>query len=73
MGPLARVVWSAHEEWGYFVLSELSEARGPLGLPIERDLYFKPGPFSEACPFGKRACGRVVGENCFGRDPFALR
>lgn len=35
------------EEWGYFVLSELSEARGPLGLPIERDLYFKPGPFSE--------------------------
>ena len=22
-------------------------ARGPMGLPIERDLYFKPGPFSE--------------------------
>ena len=35
------------EEWGYFVLSELSEARGPMGLPIERDLYFTPGPFSE--------------------------
>src|SRR5947208_1324293 len=35
------------EEWGYFVLSELSSARGPLGLPIERDLYFKPGSFSE--------------------------
>ena len=35
------------EEWGYFVLSELESARGPLGLPIERDLYFKPGPFSE--------------------------
>lgn len=34
-------------EWGYFVLSELESARGPLGLPIERDLYFKPGPFSE--------------------------
>jgi hypothetical protein len=27
-------------EWGYFVLSELESARGPLGLPIERDLYF---------------------------------
>ncbi len=35
------------EEWGYFVLSELESARGPMGLPIERDLYFKPGPFSE--------------------------
>ncbi len=34
------------EEWGYFVLSELEAARGPMGLPIERDLYFKPGPFS---------------------------
>ena len=34
------------EEWGYFVLSELESARGPLGLPIERDLYFKPGSFS---------------------------
>ncbi len=35
------------EEWGYFVLSELESVRGPLGLEIERDLYFEPGPFSE--------------------------
>lgn len=35
------------EEWGYFVLSELTSARGPLGLAIERDLYFHSGPFSE--------------------------
>lgn len=35
-------------EWGYFLLSELRSARGPLGLPIERDLYFEPKPFSEA-------------------------
>jgi len=35
------------EEWGYFVLSELESARGPLGLPIERDLHFRTGPFSE--------------------------
>ena len=33
-------------EWGYFVLSELESARGPRGLPIERDLYFEPRPFS---------------------------
>ncbi len=36
------------EEWGYFWLSELSFARGPLGLEIERDLYFKPRPISQA-------------------------
>jgi hypothetical protein len=29
-------------EWGYFTLHELQEARGPLGLPIERDIYFEP-------------------------------
>ena len=29
-------------EYGYFSLSELESARGPLGLPIERDLYFEP-------------------------------
>ena len=27
-------------ELGYFSLSELEGVRGPLGLPIERDLYF---------------------------------
>lgn len=30
------------EELGYFSLSELESVRGALGLPIERDLYFKP-------------------------------
>lgn len=28
-------------ELGYFSLSELEEVRGPFGLPIERDLYYK--------------------------------
>ena len=28
-------------ELGYFSLSELESVRGPLGLPIERDLYFE--------------------------------
>ncbi|MBV6396745.1 MAG: hypothetical protein HFACDABA_02345 [Anaerolineales bacterium] len=29
-------------ELGYFALSELEEIRGPMGLPIERDLHFEP-------------------------------
>lgn len=28
------------KEWGYFALSELISLRGPLGLPVERDLHF---------------------------------
>jgi len=37
-----------HEkEWGYFALSDLLAVRGPLRLPIERDLSFRPRPFSE--------------------------
>jgi len=35
------------EEFGYFALSELESIRGQLGLPVERDLYFTPGPLSE--------------------------
>lgn len=34
-------------EIGYFSLSELKETRGPMGLPIERDLHFKPTPLSK--------------------------
>ena len=30
------------EELGYFRLSELTQARGPLGLSIERDIHFQP-------------------------------
>ena len=39
------------KEWAYFSLSELSEVRGKLGPPIERDLYFTPGPFQFAVSF----------------------
>ena len=35
------------KEWGYFMLNELQTARGPLGLNIERDKWFTPGPISE--------------------------
>ena len=34
-------------ELGYFSLSELEKIRGPLGLSIERDLYWTPRPLSE--------------------------
>jgi len=34
-------------EWGYFLLSDLQNTKGILGLPIERDLYFKPAPIKE--------------------------
>jgi hypothetical protein len=33
-------------EMGYFDLVELEAARGPWGLPIERDLWFQPTPLS---------------------------
>ena len=37
-----------HEpELGYFTLGELASLRGPLGLPVERDLYFSPKSLKE--------------------------
>jgi len=37
-------------ELGYFMLSELEEVRGPMGLPIERDLYWQPKTLEEIAP-----------------------
>jgi hypothetical protein len=34
-------------ELGYFSLKEFKKARGPLGLAIERDRYFRPTPLEE--------------------------
>ena len=34
-------------ELGYFSLTELEAARGPLGMPIERDVGFRPTRLSE--------------------------
>ena len=36
-----------YPEMGYFSLSELEGVGGPLGLRIERDLYWEPKPLSE--------------------------
>ena len=37
-------------ELGYFNLSELESVRGPMHLPIERDLYFEPKSLEEIAP-----------------------
>jgi hypothetical protein len=34
-------------EFGYFSLEEIETVRGPMGLPVERDLYFEPKPASQ--------------------------
>ena len=33
-------------ELGYFSLTELKSVRGPLGLRVERDIWFKPAKLS---------------------------
>ena len=35
------------EEWGYSLLSEIAGAHGPLGLQVERDMWFKPSPIDQ--------------------------
>lgn len=44
------LVFGHEREFGYFLLSELEEVRGPLGLPIERDLWFKPKTLAQIAP-----------------------
>ena len=43
-------VQGQEREFGYVYLSELETARGPMGLPIERDLYWKPQPLANIAP-----------------------
>jgi len=35
------------KELGYFNLQELEEIKGPLGLSVERDIYFEPTAIKE--------------------------
>ena len=37
-------------ELGYVSLKELEELRGPMGLPVERDLYWQPKTLAEIAP-----------------------
>jgi len=43
------VVVRQEREFGYFSLDEMEAIRGPGGLTIERDLYWKPRALKE-CP-----------------------
>ncbi len=47
-------------ELGYFSLSEMREITGPMGLKIERDLWFKPTPVT-LLPEYERQWGRCGG------------
>ena len=38
------------KELGYVSLGELEEVRGPMGLPIERDLYWQPKTLADIAP-----------------------
>ena len=37
-------------EFGYFLLSELESVTTPLGLHVERDLYFREGKLTDVVP-----------------------
>jgi hypothetical protein len=47
-------------ELGYVCMRELREARGPLGLPIERDLHFEADKPISAYADDARTHGRIV-------------
>jgi hypothetical protein len=42
-------------ELGYFSLLELSTYRSNLGMPIERDLYFKPDALTSTAGDGRKS------------------
>ncbi|HOH65612.1 MAG: DUF2958 domain-containing protein [Sedimentisphaerales bacterium] len=49
------------KELGYVALSELESVRGPMGLPIERDLRWKPKTLEEIAPEMFRSGERTEG------------
>lgn len=51
-------------EWGYFLLRDLESTQGPNGLPIERDLFFKPAPFSEVAKLERLDVATDEEEDC---------
>ena len=49
-GTFFGLVDGQFKELGYFALGELETARGPLGMPIERDLHWQPRTLREIAP-----------------------
>ena len=56
--PVARIAFGLvdgfEQELGYIALDEVEQVRGPLGLRVERDLWFPPTPLSELRSQGAR-------------------
>ena len=52
------LVFGHEREFGYFLLSELEEVRGPMGLPIERDLHWQPKTLEEIAPEMFKSTGK---------------
>lgn len=52
------LVFGHEVELGYFTLSELESIKGPMGLGIERDLYFKPMTLNEVRQMMKERMGK---------------
>ena len=44
-------------ELGHFSLKELREVKGPMGLPIERDLYYEPKSLKELIDLHRKQRG----------------
>lgn len=49
-----------YPELGWVRLSELAALRGRLGLPVERDLYFRAGKAISAYARDAQRAGRIV-------------
>ena len=45
------------DEWGYFDKHELEHVRNRLGLPLERDVWWKPAPIPELQPDSAEVAG----------------
>lgn len=46
-GKVVNSIVGPEGEWVYTMLSQLKEARGALGLPVERDMHWTPKPASQ--------------------------
>ena len=66
-----------YDELGYVSLQELESVRGPLGLGIERDLYFKPTQLSKirdkSEKEGSDALGQLIRDRHHRREASPLQ
>lgn len=46
-GTFFGLIKGSYKELGYFAIEDLRGVRGPTGLRVERDLYFREKPLSE--------------------------